>query len=480
MDRNLRTEVGSMTTSRDTQETKAISKMRSGTESRTGFFGTFLGIFGAAIVLAALMPGTARADWLADLEAPFRNALDSGGLGFAFALGVIFLAGLVTSLTPCVYPMIAITVSVFGARQVKSKWEGAMLSSFFVLGMACLFTPLGIIVAMTGGVFGSALASPWVLGGLALLFFTFALSMFGAFELNLPAGLRNRLAQTGGVGKKGAFLLGLVSALIAAPCTGPVIGVLLSWVATTGNVTFGALSLFVYSLGLGLLFWCVGTFAVTLPKSGKWLEWIKSIFGVVMMVMALFYIRDLLPFTLPSERNSTWMGVSIALFALGLVMGAIHLSYHTPKMSVRIRKTVGVLFAVIGAVSMVCWLQALPSGAKIQWAENYDQARKMAKESQKPLLVDFGASWCGACGELDRHTFSDPRVVAAAQDFIAVRIDLSPGEDTPDKRAVLASYSQKGLPLVVLHDRSGEEVKRITSFVEPDTFLADMQEASVQ
>jgi thiol:disulfide interchange protein DsbD len=121
----------------------------------------------------------------------------------------------------------------------------------------------------------------------------------------------------------------------------------------------------------------------------------------------------------------------------------------------------------------IFWVIALPPGAKIDWLDDYASARELAQAESRPLLVDFGASWCGACGELDRHTFSDPRVVAAARDhqFVPVRVDLSPGEDTDEKRAVLASYEQRGLPLVVLHDREGNEVERVTAFVEAAEFL---------
>lgn len=424
------------------------------------------------IGLQMLFAPSAEADMLSTLEAPFRKAVQSGSFGFALVL--IFAAGLATSLTPCVYPMIVITVSVFGARQAKSRFEGALLSTAFVLGMACLFTPLGVLAAVTGGVFGNALSSIWVAAGLALLFIALSLSMFGAFELNLPSSLRNRLAQVGGVGPKGAFALGLVSALIAAPCTGPVLAFLLTWVGTSGNLTFGAISLFIYSLGLGLLFWLVGTFAVTLPKSGRWLESIKSIFGVVMLVMAVYYLRDFLPIPRPSERNATWLGVAFGLLALGLLLGAVHLSYHEPSVGVRVRKTLGVALSVSGVMGLILWLQALPPGAKIEWLADYPAAVSQAKEAGKPLLVDFGASWCGACGELDRHTFSDPRVVAAARDFVAVRVDLSPGEVTDAKKQWLASYSQRGLPLVVLHDKAGKEVKRFTSFVDAENFLQDL------
>src|SRR5262245_30703690 len=150
----------------------------------------------ALAVLLCTLP--AQADTLSDLEAPLRAALQSGS--WLTALGLAFAAGLATSLTPCVYPMIVITVSVFGARETTSKLAAAKLSSAFVLGIAALFTPLGVIAALTGDVFGSQLSNPWVLGGLALFFIALAASMFGAFDLDLPSGLKNRLAMVGGDG----------------------------------------------------------------------------------------------------------------------------------------------------------------------------------------------------------------------------------------------------------------------------------------
>ena len=429
------------------------------------------------VVGVIALTSTAHADPLADLEAPFKEALESESM--LLALGLVFLGGLATSLTPCVYPMIVITVSIFGARQAESKWQGAGLSTMFVLGIAALFTPLGLIAALTGDVFGAALANPWVLGVLALIFIALALSMFGAFEMNLPPSLQNKLAQVGGVGHKGAFALGFVSGLVAAPCVGPVLGFLLTWIGTTGNAAFGALALFVYSLGLGLLFWLVGTFAVSLPKSGRWLEWVKSVFGTVMIVMAVYYLRDLLPFDRPKFRVDWMLYGAVALTAVGVAVGAVHLSYHGATALQKVRKTAGIAAAVVGLTLGVFYLEAmepLPPDARIAWMDDYDAARTMAADSGRPLLVDFTASWCGACGELDRHTFSDPRVVAEARarEFIPVKVDLSPGEDTPERRAALARYAQRGLPLVVIHDRAGEEVGRVTSFVDADRFLQMM------
>jgi thioredoxin:protein disulfide reductase len=416
----------------------------------------------------------ARADALADLEAPLRSALESGS--WLSALGVAFAAGLATSLTPCVYPMIVITVSVFGARQTTSKLAAARLSTAFVLGIAALFTPLGVVAALTGDVFGSQLSNPIVLVCLALFFVVLSASMFGAFDLDLPAGLKNRLAMAGGEGLQGAFVLGLVSSLIAAPCTGPVIGFLLTWVGTTRNVLFGALSFFSYSIGLGLLFWLVGTFSLTLPKSGRWLESVKSVFGIAMLAAALYFVRDLIPgLTSLAERSGRFLLIAVGLIVAGVALGAVTATFHGSTLVTRARKSAGIALAVLGLVGLIGYTEAVPAGAKIAWLHDYEAAQQLALSTGRPLLVDFGASWCGACGELDRHTFSHSQVVREGQRFVPVKIDLSPGQDTPEKQALLKSYNHRGLPLVVMHDATGKEAHRITNFVEPQKFLELMR-----
>ena len=270
-----------------------------------------------------MVAGTAHADWLTDLTSPFEAALAEGSWGPV--LGIMFAAGLLTSLTPCVYPMIAITVSIFGASQAKSKLHGAGLSTMYVLGMCALFTPLGLIVGLTGGVFGDFLGNPWIVIPLAVFFVVMATSMFGAFELSLPPSLQNKLAQMGGLGPKGAFTLGLVGGLIAAPCTGPVLGGLLAWITTTQNAALGGAALFAYSVGLGLPTWLVGTFAISLPKSGRWLEWVKSVFGIVMVAAALWFLRAFIPVGSGTvsdyiQRTPTWLMIAAGS---GTVAGAL-------------------------------------------------------------------------------------------------------------------------------------------------------------
>ncbi len=432
--------------------------------------GMWVGLVG--FLAASSVALQASADTLTELTEPFSAALQGGS--YLGALGLVFVAGLATSLTPCVYPMIAITVSVFGARQAESRAKAALLSTMFVFGIAALFTPLGVVSALTGSAFGSALASPWVVGALALLFAAMALSMFGLFDVALPSSLQNRLANAGGLGMRGAFVLGFVNGLIAAPCTGPVLAVLLTWVATTGNVVFGALALFVYAIGIGVLFWFVGTFAITLPKSGRWVEWTKSLFGIAMLALAFYYLRGVLPYPRPEVRDQLWLATAVGLLVGGVALGAIHLSFSGSDLAARARKAIGITACVAGILGMLGYAEALPPGAHIAWTEDFEAGKSAAMTEGRPMLVDFGADWCGACQELERDVLSDPRVVAEAQRFVTVRVDLSTDKATDEKWALLKRYEQPGLPLVVLHRSDGSEAVRVTGMLESDEFLQMM------
>jgi len=215
---------------------------------------------------------------------------------------LVFLAGIVASLSPCVYPLIPITLSLFGARGASSRLRGFTLSLVYVLGIAVTYSALGVLAATTGGLFGSALQSGWVVGAIALVFFAMGLSMVGVFELQLPESVNERLNQLGG-GEGGrfltAFVMGTVAGVIAAPCVGPPLVAVLAFVAQKGSVATGVSLLSVYSLGMGLLFIVLGTFTqflARMPKSGGWMEVVKGTLGMVMLVVALVYANDVVPF----------------------------------------------------------------------------------------------------------------------------------------------------------------------------------------
>lgn len=422
----------------------------------------------ALVVVAGLLALTVKMVGEADA---FDRALEQGPLYAGLAA---FLGGFATSLTPCVYPMIAITVSVFGARQTKSRWQAMGLSTAFVLGIVAMFTPLGVIAGYTGSVFGTILASPWVIFGIAFIFLALAASMFGAFELVLPSGLTNRLAQVGGVGMGGAFLLGLVSGIIAAPCTGPVLTGILLWIGNTKSAGLGALAMAAFSLGLGIPFWLVGTFAVRLPKGGSWMVAVKSFFGIVLSVAALYYLKNAVPLLTSMVRPDKAFAYAAGATAIvGVLLGAIHLSFDEGGLWVRLRKGLGILATVAGTFLLLSWWQ-MPK-AQLAWEFSESEAKARAIAEKRPLLIDFTADWCGACNDLARDTFAHPDVMQEAGRFVAVQVDAT-NDDDPAVIEVQERYRVVGLPTVLVFDSEGQERARITEFVPPAKFLEVIRE----
>ncbi len=451
---------------------------------------------GASAVLAValpalvlLVPGVAWAAGGGSDTGAFQRALAHGPF---VALAASYVFGLATSLTPCVYPMIAITVSVFGAKEAKGRLHGILLSLTFVLGIVALFTPMGVASALTGKGFGSALGNPWVVAAIALVFLSLSASLFGAYEIALPSSLNNRLSSVGGAGYRGAFLLGLVCGLVAAPCVGPFLFGLLGWIATTRNVALGTGAMALYGLGLGTLFFVVGAFAVNLPKAGAWMMGVKWVGGVTLAYMALAYVRD----ALPKEALHSWIHpgsllglLGGALLAVGVALAAVHIVAERRKSSIvhlsKPTKLASVAPAIAGLFLVITWWQspavamsdalvrdaaASTQGAAgpLKWETSEPGARTRAAAERKPVLVDFGASWCGACKELDEKTFPDPRVIAEGSRFVALHVDAT-DDDNPEVTRVRQKYGvTEGLPVVLLFGSDGAEAFRFTEFIPPD------------
>jgi thiol:disulfide interchange protein DsbD len=377
------------------------------------------------------------------------------------------------SLTPCVYPMVAVTVSVFGASQAKSRWQGASLSLAFVLGIIAMFVPLGVIAGQSGVIFGSVLQNRWVVLGMAALFLALSSAMFGAFEFALPAALTNKLAEMGGIGYKGAFLLGAACGLIATPCTGPVLTGILAFIAKTHSSTLGAAAMTAFGLGLGVPFFAVGAFAVQLPKSGAWMVHVKSVLGIVLVVVALHYASSVFPVLAEPARESVpFLLGMLGLVVLGGLLGAVHREFSEPSGMVKIGKALGIVLLSLGLFwSVEGTLKANPGGkGEVAWEHQLDAARGRAQRENRPMLVDFGASWCTACKELDKVTFSSPDVASEMAHFVNVKVDAT-HDDDPNVEATLASFKVRGLPTVVILDSHGKEAARFNDFVPPERFL---------
>jgi thiol:disulfide interchange protein DsbD len=432
----------------------------------------------ALMALVLMSPAIAFAGDGGSDSAAFQRALAHGT---PFLLGTCYVTGLLTSLTPCVYPMIAITVSVFGAKEAKSRVQGMLLSLTFVLGVVCLFTPMGVAAGMTGKGFGSALGNPWVVALIAIVFFSLAASLFGAFELALPQGLNNRLSSVGGTGYRGAFLLGLVCGLVAAPCVGPFLLGLLGYISTTRDAALGSVCMALYGLGLGTLFFFVGAFAVNLPKAGAWMMGIKWVGGVALAYMALAYIRDAMPKTAlhaVASASNAYLVAGAVVLLVGLVLAAIHIAAERRRSPIahlsKPTKLASILPAIAGLFMVFTWYQ-LPKG-ELHWESSEPVAVAKAASEHKPMLVDFGASWCGACKELEEKTFPDAKVRAEGSRFVALHVDATDDDDTEVAKVREKYRATAGLPVVVLLDSKGSEAMRFTEFVPPDRFAAALSQ----
>lgn len=384
----------------------------------------------------------------------------------ALALGF----GLLTALTPCVYPMIPITLAIFGAKGV-SRGRATALATAYVAGIAVLFGALGTIFGLLGKAFGAYLGNPFVVVPLALFFVAMALSMFGAFELALPANLQDRLSRVGGRGFGGAFLMGLVAGLIAAPCTGPPLASLLTYISTTRDAQFGFILCATYGLGVGLPFLLLAAFSMALPRSGAWMEAVKSVFGVVLLTAALYYLKNVVPalehFTSAAPRFAAIMA---ALVVGGLALGAIHLSFHDSS-RVRVRKALGVGLTVIGLFGMTNYVLTPKGATELVWLRDEAAAVADARAKDQPLLIDFMANWCLPCKEFEVKVFSRPDVAEAMSRFTLLRVDLTHEDDDPALPALKKKYGADTLPAIRLVAPDGAVIGKTDEFIEADEFL---------
>jgi thiol:disulfide interchange protein DsbD len=409
------------------------------------------------------------------LEGKLLNALESGSW-LAFLL--VFLGGILSSFTPCVYPVIPITIGYIGARGTGRPLRGLALSAIFVLGIALVYSTLGLISAATGSLFGSLSGSPYVIVFVAVIFVVMGLSMLGAFDIALPASWQAKLQPSGA--KKslvGPLLVGMVSGLIMAPCIGPLIVALLAWVAKTHNLLLGWALLFVYSLGLGLLFLVIGTFAgaiQALPKAGVWMEGVKKGFGWILIGAALFLFRPLLS----TQLYFFLWGALLVIFAV--FSGAFESLGEAATMGKRLWKAITLILFLVGAI---CLYRALVPGAGapvaeralITWQVNKEsEVRAQAERDEKPVLIDVYADWCAACKELDARTYNVPAVAQRLKDFLLLKLDFT--HPSPWVEEMKQKYDITGMPTVIFLDSSGEEITRFTGFKSPRDFLALMDD----
>ena len=381
--------------------------------------------------------------------------------------------GLANAFTGCVYPMIPITISVFGAKAGASRGRALALASCYVAGIMLMYGAAGAVAGKLGEqfAFGKYLGNPWVVWPLALLFIAMGLSMFGAFELALPSGLQSRLARVGGRGFRGAFLMGLVAGIIASPCTGPPLVTLLGYAATTHDSVHGFALGATYGAGIGIPFWVLAGFSMALPKPGPWMDGVKSVFGIILFTAALYYLKNVLPALTHLTGHTPAFAAGMAVLVLGgLALGAVHASFYG-RASERLRKGAGVAMVVLGVFGAINYVLTPKGNVELAWLRDEGAAVATARSTGQPLLVDFMANWCLPCKEFEVKVFSRPDVAQEMQRFTLLRVDLT-NEDADPALAVLRKrYSAETLPAIRLVSPAGALLGKTDELMTADAFL---------
>lgn len=383
----------------------------------------------------------------------------------------IFAGGIALNLTPCVYPLIPITVSYFSARSGPGQGGVYLHGVSYIVGLAVTNSILGLSAALTGGLMGELLQNPVVLIALSAILIFLATSLFGFWELRLPFWLI-RAASKSYSGYFGSLFMGITLGVVAAPCIGPFVLGLLTWVAGMGNPWLGFFIFFTLSLGLGLPLLILAIFAGKLdklPRSGEWMAWIRKLMGWVLVGMAVYFIQPLLPLTM-----------RIFLMAAVALAAGIHLGW-VDRTTAGFRAFGGLKAgAGIAGVVMAAYLIGafVIQGPGVKWDVYSDQLLSEAVNKRRPVIIDFTAAWCAPCRELDEVTFHDKEVVQqAARDFVMIKIDLT-RRGNPDHDRLLQKFAVKGVPTVVFLDRTGQERQdlRLVDYLPPDQFLVRMAE----
>ena len=387
-----------------------------------------------------------------------------------------FVLGFLTSLTPCVYPVIPIIMGYIGSQSGGSKLKGFYLSLFFVLGLGIVYSLLGLFAAASGSMIGASFQNPIMVIVIASIFILMGLSLAGLFEIPVPSSISARI-QAGGYKSKiiGSLIIGGVAGIIAAPCAGPVLIAILSWISLTRNLLLGFLVMFVFSLGMGVIFVLVGTFTgiiSSLPKSGKWMSGVKNAFAILLMVGGLLVLGLIIPAWF---QQSLWgiLSIGISIF-MGLFkpLGDEDIRKKFIKLLVVLIFLWGILlffksFLPVDFGKPVS--QALITREPLNWISGLEQGKVLAAQQNKKLMIDTYADWCVACKELDKLTFSDPEVQVVLQNYVLVKLDFTKRNEK--NQALRKSLGIIGIPTIIFLDSNGREIKRFSGFRNKKDFL---------
>lgn len=403
---------------------------------------------------------------------PFSTADDQGDIGrllqqkgLSLTLLFIFVLGLGLNLTPCVYPMIPITIGFFTNQSEGRTARVLALGLMYLLGIAVTYSGLGVAAALTGQMFGALLQNPWMLIVIAGVMVMLALSLFGVYQIRPPSFIMHKVSGQSGAGLLGALSMGLLVGIVAAPCVGPVTLGLLTYVSATASAWLGFIMFFTLSLGLGLPYVVLALFSGglrKLPRSGVWMIWVERLLGCAMLGMALYFLAPLLP-----DQLVPWLALALAITS-GIYLGWLETSRGGPIFG-WMKKAVGV-----AAIALGIWFVVPKAPAKeaISWQPYTATLLDQLRQQGQPAILDFTADWCIPCKELDRFTFSDARVIQATKSFTMVKVDLTK-TGSPEVEQLRKQFGITGVPTIVFFDEQGREVKeaRVVGFIKASEFL---------
>jgi thiol:disulfide interchange protein DsbD len=459
----------------------------------------------AELKLAAYSPAQTRSDAPASPlgGGPAAAAGDDStyaavlGGGFWLAVVSFFGFGLLLSFTPCVLPMVPILSGVIiGAGHTVTRTRGFMLAAIYVLGMAITYAIAGVIAGLSGEMLAATLQSPWVVGAFALVFVALALSMFGFYELQIPAGLQSRLTDASnrlpGGRSAGVFVMGVLSALIVGPCVAaPLAGALL-YISQSRDVALGGSALFAMALGMGMPLLAVGASAgAVLPKVGPWMESIKRFFGALLLAVAIYMIAPFLPVW---AQMLAWAAL---LIGTGIFLRAVDPLPADARGFHRFGKALGIIALVAGVAYLVGALSGSRdilrplsglggSAADSQAAHETpfqrvaslaDLDARVRAAAGRPVMLDFYADWCVSCKEMERFTFTDERVKTRFKDMVLLQADVT--ANTAEHSALLKRFRLFGPPGIVFFDREGREIQglRVIGFQSAERFVTALDHA---